>query len=172
MSAPFIGEIRLVAFSVLPKGWAYCNGALMAIAQNQALFSLLGTNFGGDGRTTFGLPDFRGRIAVGAGQGNGKSNYTLGEQGGVEAYSLQLLEMGPHSHTMVCDSAAATTTAPVNNFAVPTSKEINMYGTSTDSFANPAMVQPAGSGQGHENRQPFLTVAYLIATQGIFPSRP
>ena len=171
MSEAFLGEIRAVAFGYAPRGWALCNGAILPIAQNTALFSLLGTTYGGNGQTTFALPDLQGRLAVGSGQGPGLSPYDLGQQGGTETYTLQQSEMGSHTHTMVCTSAAGSTIDPTNNFAVPTTKEVNLYAAAANATAIGTMVNPNGGGQAHENRQPFLTLNYVICMSGIFPSR-
>src|ERR1041384_2808593 len=121
-SEPYLASIALFAGNFAPRGWAFCQGQILSIAQNTALFSLLGTTYGGNGQTNFALPDLRGRVAIGSGQGLGLTNYALGEQGGTEAYALQISWMGPNNPTMVFDPAAATTTDPASNFAVPTAK--------------------------------------------------
>ncbi len=173
MSTPFLGEIKIVAFSFPPKGWAYCNGALMQINQNQALFSLLGTKFGGDGRTTFALPDFRGRAPVNAGQ------YVVGQRGGEEFHTLTMNEMPQHLHLL----QASTTDANTTNIRTPPpdlSPNIlarnlgNMYAPNIS--GGPVKMQlttvaNTGGGQAHENRQPYLVLNFVIATTGLFPSR-
>jgi microcystin-dependent protein len=172
MSQPFLGEIRIVPFSVLPSGWAYCDGSLLPVSQYTALFALLGFTYGGNGSTAFALPDLRGRVAIASGQGFGLSNYEVGQQGGVETYSLQVSEMAPHSHLVDCNSGPATMVDPTYNFASPVAKERNLYTSPADGLANPLMVSNAGEGFGHENMQPYVTLAYMIATRGIFPPRP
>lgn len=175
MSQPFVSEIRNVAFSYAPQGWAICDGSLLSIAQNTALFSLLGTTYGGNGTTNFALPDLRGRVAVGQGNGAGLSPYILGQQGGEEQHTLQMGEMPSHNHTMPASSATATMSSPKSDvFAhlgtLPLPPEL--YATTADSTAYTGMVDPAGSSQGHENRQPYLATFFIIALQGVYPSRP
>ena len=171
MSQPFLGEIRAVSFPFAPKNWAFCNGALLSIAQNSALFSLLGTTYGGNGQTNFALPDLRGRIGLGSGQGPGLPPFDLGQVGGEESHTLLVSEMAQHNHGMVCTAGAATSTSPTNNYAVPVNGKLSMYANSQNATANPAMVSNSGNGQAHENRQPFVVVNYVICTSGIFPSR-
>lgn len=169
MVDPYIGEVRMLAFDFAPKGWAYCDGALMSIAQAQPLFSLLGVSFGGDGRTTFGLPDLRGRVAV---HTDGGAFY-MGNKGGEAAHTLVNNEMpGPgHSHTGQGTSASATSNLAANMVFgnVPTA---NAYAK-----ANPPQGIASGTitstgGAAHENMSPFLAVSFCIALVGIFPPRP
>jgi microcystin-dependent protein len=152
---------------------AHCDGSLLSISsisQNTALFSLLGTTYGGDGRTTFGLPDLRGRVPVGQGQGRGLSNVDLGEQAGVEAVSLTGQQNGGHSHGVQA-SATADTKSPGN--AVPAYNGAgSAYGQPDGTMMAASMAQPNGQGQPHENRQPYLGACYCIAVEGIYPSRP
>jgi microcystin-dependent protein len=164
---PYLGEIRLVPFTFAPKGWALCAGQLLPINQNQALFALLGTNFGGDGRTTFALPDLRGRVPVGAGQGAGGSNYQVGSNGGEETVKLTVSQLPPHAHPVRADSAASTTKNPTG--AVPASG--GAYGATTNAKMKAGMLGQTGGGQAHDNRQPYLSLNYIIALQGIFPSQ-
>ncbi|HVT12552.1 MAG TPA: tail fiber protein [Fimbriimonadaceae bacterium] len=174
MSDQFLGEIRNVAFTFAPKGWAICDGSLLSIAQNTALFSLLGTTYGGNGTTNFALPDFRGRIAIGQGTGPGLSPYALGQQGGQESYTLQTQELPSHNHNMPAASEQATTTNPSGAFFGMTGspqKPADLYGSPGNVNAYTEMVQKTGGGQGHENRQPLLTTLFVIALVGIFPSR-
>ena len=171
MASPFIGEIRLFAFSVVPKGWIQCNGSLLSIAQNQALFSILGTTYGGDGRTTFGIPDLRGRVPMSFGQGTGLQNYPQGTKAGTEGVSLTNAQGVAHTHTVMASPAPATTSAPAGNLlAVPV--------PGTSAYASSGSVAPMSSsevtttgGQPHENRQPSLVIAYCMALTGIFPPR-
>jgi microcystin-dependent protein len=164
---PFIGEIRLVPFMFAPRGWALCAGQLLPINQNQALFALLGTNFGGDGKQTFALPDLRGRVAVGAGQGAGGSSYPLGSTGGEETVKLTVGQLPAHSHRVRASSGAATTKNPVG--AVPAAG--GAYTAAQNGQMSTAMLANSGAGQAHDNRQPYLSLNYIIALQGIFPSQ-
>ncbi|WP_156254147.1 phage tail protein [Pseudactinotalea terrae] len=165
----YLGTIQLFGFSFAPRGWAICNGQLLSIAQNSALFSLLGTYYGGDGQTTFGLPDLRGRAPLGQGQGPGLSPYSIGQVGGQEQVTLLSSQMPPHGHG-VAAATAATSKSPSGNLpAVATGGAA--YGTSASQSMSPAMVQPNGGGQPHENRPPYLVANWCIALQGIFPSR-
>ena len=185
MSEPFLGEIKVISFNFPPKGWAFCNGQLLPINQNQALFALLGTTYGGNGTTTFGLPDLRGRVPVGWGQGNGLSNYNLGEKGGEEGHTLILNEMGPHNHSLNGDTASPAT----NNTNMPSTSVVlgNTIGTvsgSANAFnlylyasGTPAGTLDAhsigntGGNLPHPNIMPYLALNFCIALQGIFPSR-
>ena len=164
MAEPFLSEIRLMSFVFAPKGWALCNGQLLPINQNQALFSLLGTTFGGDGRVNFALPDFRGRVPVHVG-----SSHTLGERGGEQAHTLSIAEIPTHTHTLRASSSSTGTVAvPTNNFLAPVS---NSYGAPINLVAMaPSSIANVGGSQAHLNMQPFLTVSFCIALQGIFPS--
>jgi microcystin-dependent protein len=165
---PFIGEIRLVPFTFAPQGWALCDGRLLPINQNQALFSLLGTSFGGDGKTTFALPDLRGRVPVGAGQGATGSSYDVGAAGGQEAVKLATSQLPAHSHAVRAHGGASTTKSPVG--AVPASG--GAFAPTQNAKMAAAMLAQSGGGQMHENRQPYLVLNYVIALQGVFPSRP
>ncbi|GAA4393142.1 phage tail protein [Hymenobacter koreensis] len=174
---PFLGEIRLMSFPFAPQGWMYCQGQLLNIMQNQPLFALLGTTYGGDGRTTFALPDLRGRAIVGVGSGPGLSPYVQGQQGGTEMVTLQPTQIPQHSHTFtgtVKTGAAADLKSPSQAF--PATGPIAQYsggtptaplnpGTLTGTLAN------TGGSAPHENRQPLLVLNYAIATTGVFPSR-
>lgn len=166
---PFIGQIMLVGFNFAPNGWALCNGQLLSIAQNTTLFSLLGTTYGGNGQTTFALPDLRGRVPVGAGQGPGLQNYELGEFSGQETVTLTTNQMPTHSHAVSANAARGGVFTPVHNFL----GSGDLYNPATDgSTMNPGMIVQAGGSQPHENRQPFLGLNYIIALVGIYPSRP
>jgi len=170
---PFIGEIRLFGFNFAPNGWALCQGQLMAIAQNTALFSLLGTQFGGDGRTTFGLPDLRGRVPLGQGQGPGLTPRTEGELGGEENHTLIINEMPAHNH-QVNASQSGSTTNPSGSVPSNDSRgtPVTIYAGSSDGTKmNAGMIQPSGGSGPHNNMQPYLCINYCIALQGIFPSR-
>lgn len=169
MSDPFIGELRLLPFNFAPRGWATCNGQLLSIAQNQALFALIGTFYGGNGVTTFALPDLRGRVPISSGQGPGLSNYSVGEVAGVETVTLVGGQAPPHTHA-VAATLTATTKNP--NGALPAFTSAGAsYGTNANAAMGAAMVSPNTGGQPHENRQPLLVLNWCIALQGIFPSR-
>jgi microcystin-dependent protein len=172
MSDPFIGEIKLVPYNFAPRGWAFCQGQLLPIAQNTALFSLLGTMYGGNGQTNFGLPDLRGRVVVNPGQGPGLSNYDQGEQAGVESVTLTPQTMPAHSHAVQVSNVAATlAVASGNHLAVSTGTVGNIYGTAVGGAMPSNAVSSAGGTQPHLNSQPYVTLNYVIALQGIFPSR-
>jgi microcystin-dependent protein len=164
---PFIGEIKLVPFNFAPRGWAMCAGQLLPINQNQALFALIGTFYGGDGRTTFALPDLRGRVALGAGQLPAGSDYPLGVTGGAETVALKTRELPGHAHAVHASSAAGTTKNPTT--AYPAAG--GAYAADKNVRMKAAMIGRTGGGEGHENRQPYLSLNYIIALQGIFPAR-
>lgn len=177
MSEPFIGEIRMVGFTYAPQGWALCDGQLLSIAQNSALFALLGTTYGGNGQTTFALPDFRGRVPLHPGQGPGLSPYVLGQSSGVETVTLTTNQMPAHSHTVAANSNPGEVESPSGYFpaaiADPNSgSPLNAFASSANTAMNPAMVSAAGGNQPHTNLQPSLCVNFIIALEGIFPSRP
>jgi microcystin-dependent protein len=164
MAEPFLSEVRIMSFVFAPKGWALCNGQLLPINQNQALFSLLGTTFGGDGRVNFALPDLRGRVPIHVGSG-----HTLGERGGEQAHTLSIAEIPTHVHVANGTTNAADTNTPANN---------TLLGIINDAYGDPANLQAmaaseitnTGGSQAHLNMQPFLTLSFCIALQGIFPS--
>jgi microcystin-dependent protein len=164
MSTPFLAEIKIVPWGFPPKGWASCNGQLLPINQNQALFSLLGTTYGGNGQTNFALPDFRGRAPMHSGQG-----FTLGQSGGQEFHTVNAGETPAHTHQVNAQSAAGSTNMPLNNFLA--NSNVSPYRTDSNTTFAPAMVSTVGGSQPHENRQPFLVLNFVIALQGIFPSR-
>lgn len=163
MAEPFLSEIRIMSFVFAPKGWALCNGQLLPINQNQALFSLLGTTFGGDGRVNFALPDLRGRTPIHVGSG-----HTLGERGGEQAHTLSIAELPEHTHVLNATNNAGGQN-PTNNVLAKTGA--NTYGAAVNLVAMAAgTVLNAGGSQAHLNMQPFLTLNFCIALQGIFPS--
>lgn len=173
MADPFVGEIRPVSFNFAPVGWALCDGQLIAISQNTALFSLLGTQFGGDGRSNFALPNLQGVVALGFGQGPGLSLYSIGETGGSEVVTLTVAEMPSHQHQLTAMNAPANATSPsAGVWAVGENSghSVDLYAAAAVTQAAPAITYTGGGGD-HDNRQPFLTLNYIIALEGIFPSR-
>jgi microcystin-dependent protein len=170
---PFLGQIMWTPYNFAPQGWAFCNGQLLSIVQNTALFSLIGTTYGGDGRTTFGLPDLRGRTPIASGQGPGLSNYNVGDHGGVEGVALTIGQMAQHTHSANCSTARGNSATPTGStiWAVSSGGD-HIYSTGTpNATLGNAAIGAVGGGQPHENRPPFLTLNYCIALVGIFPSR-
>jgi microcystin-dependent protein len=169
MAEPFLSEIRIMSFSFPPKGWALCDGQLLPINQNQALFSLLGTTFGGDGRVNFALPDLRGRVPIHVGSG-----HTLGERGGEQAHTLSIAELPEHTHVLWASSAAGNSVnpRPISGGTVFAADPGNTYAPSPQNLTafNAASVTNTGGSQAHLNMQPFLALNFSIALQGIFPS--
>lgn len=167
MAEPFLSEIRIMSFRFAPRGWALCDGQLLPINQNQALFSLLGTTFGGDGRVNFALPDLRGRTPIHVGNG-----HTLGERGGEQAHTLAIAEIPTHTHVLngsVANGNAPVPNGPAGNILAQTPNQI--YGPAANLVAlNSGSVASVGGSQAHLNMQPFLTLNCCIALQGIFPS--
>ena len=175
MSQPFLAEIRMFGGNFAPRNWAFCNGQILPISQNTALFSLLGTTYGGNGQTTFALPNLQATVPLCPGQGPGLSNYVLGEQTGVPTVTLLQTEMPAHSHPVNASTAAGTTTDPTGNLwasSVGGRTPPPLYSNvapNTTMAANEIGV--SGGSQPHENRQPFLAVTFIIALSGIFPAR-
>lgn len=168
---PYVAELGLFAFGFAPQGWALCAGQILAIATNQALFSLLGTYYGGNGVTTFALPDLRGRSPLGAGQGPGLSNYAQGTALGTEAVTLATSQLPPHSHSLAGNSSIGTLTDPTNNYIAQYGEGVKAFTASSNTNLNPASVTNAGGNQPHTNLQPYLTLNWCIALQGVFPSQ-
>ncbi len=163
MAEPFLSELRLMSFVFAPKGWALCNGQLLPINQNQALFSLLGTTFGGDGRVNFALPDLRGRTPIHVGSG-----HTLGEKAGEQAHTLTIAEIPAHAHVENASTNNSNTPVPSSNLLASAG---NLYAPPSGlTTLHPSTVANVGGSQPHLNMQPFLTLSYCIALQGIFPS--
>jgi len=164
MAEPFLAEIRMMSFVFPPKGWATCDGQLLPINQNQALFSLLGTTFGGDGRVNFGLPDLKGRTPMHAGQG-----HTLGERGGEQAHTLSIAELPNHIHLAQASPTDGSQVIATNNYLAPVNQ---LYGTPANlTTLVSTEIGNNGGSQAHLNMQPFLTISFCIALQGIFPSQ-
>jgi microcystin-dependent protein len=167
MAEPFLSEIRIMSFNFAPKGWAQCNGQLLPINQNQPLFSLLGTTYGGDGRVNFALPDLRGRTPIHEGSG-----HSLGERGGEQAHTLTISELPTHLHLANATSIPATTNTPATNMLLAQSTSSQLYGAPSNLTAMaPDAIANVGGSQAHLNMQPFLALMFCIALQGIFPSQ-
>jgi microcystin-dependent protein len=168
---PFLGEIRYVGFNFAPQGWALCNGQLLSIADNTALFTLLGTFYGGDGKTTFALPDMRGRVPVATGQGLNLTNRFIGSTGGQESVTLTGPQMPKHRHALKAVSGVGNSKAPSGN-ALANSSTVAIYSSQApDVTLEAASMTSQGSNQPHENMQPFLAVTCIIALQGIYPTQ-
>jgi microcystin-dependent protein len=174
MADPFVAEIRIFPFNFPPKGWAFCNGQLLPLAQNTALFSLLGTTYGGDGKSTFGLPDLRGAVPMHPGQGPGLSLYDLGEQGGSDTVTLLQSEIPAHAHFVRgrTDPADLQGPSPARSLARSTGAFAYQTGVAANLAAvHPTALAPAGGSQPHNNLAPYLTLNFCIALQGVFPPR-
>jgi microcystin-dependent protein len=176
MSEPFIGQIMMFAGNFAPKGWAFCDGSILSIAQNTALFSILGTTYGGNGQTTFALPDLRGRVPIQPGQGPGLSPHTLGEMSGVENVTLLITNMPAHNHTLAASGAQGDSPTPEG--AVPaitvdpnSQQPLNSYSASPNTTMAPTSVGLSGGSQPHTNMQPYTCINFIIALEGIYPSR-
>jgi microcystin-dependent protein len=165
MAEPFLSEIRMMSFVFPPKGWALCDGQLLPINQNQALFSLLGTTYGGDGRVNFGLPNLQGRVPIHMGQG-----HTLGERGGEQAHTLSISEIPTHTHVANASSNDGAVIIAVGNLLARSASQLYIQPTNLGAMSA-ATVANVGGSQAHLNMQPFLTLSFCIALQGIFPSQ-
>jgi microcystin-dependent protein len=170
MSDPFVAEIRMFAGNFAPTGWAFCDGALIPISQNTALFSLLGTFYGGDGKSTFALPDLRGAAPMHHGQGAGLSERFVGEAGGSATVTLLQSEMPAHTHSVVASSEDANTGNPIGGFPAA-AEATGMYRADGEAQLAAGALTMAGGSQPHNNRQPYLAVTFIIALQGVFPQR-
>lgn len=166
MSQPFIAEVKIISWNFPPKGWAFCNGQLLPINQNQALFSILGTTYGGDGRVNFALPNLQGRAPIYQGQG-----FLLGNLGGEETHTLTSQEMAAHNHIAQGSTAAANTDNPAGNVLAASNFPLYASQISSLTTIDPGTITNAGGGQPHNNMQPYLVLNFIIALQGIFPSR-
>ena len=165
----FIGEVRLFAGNFAPRNWALCDGQLLPINQNQALFSILGTTYGGDGRTNFGLPDLRGRVPIHEGSGPGLTPRTLGQKGGAEAHVLTVQEMPAHTHTLNARNQRGNANNPAGNVLA---RKRNFYSTQPqNAMLSDSAIGTTGGGEAHNNMPPFQALSYIICLQGLFPSR-
>ena len=172
MSSPFVGEIRMFGGSFAPAGWAMCQGQLMPISENDTLFNLIGTTYGGDGQETFGLPDLQGRAPLHMGQGPGiTQNYQEGEKGGVESVTLTANQIPIHTHPMIASQAIGNVTQPTGNIMAQNNTIQNYIEDVTDANFNANAVGPTGGSQPHENMHPFLVVTFIISLFGVFPSQ-
>jgi microcystin-dependent protein len=166
---PFIGEIMMISCNFPPKGWAFCNGQLLPINQNQALFSLLGTMYGGDGRVTFALPDLRARVPIHRGQGPGLSLRTIGQSGGATAHTLALPELPAHSHAARASSGIGIQMSPAGNYPARNPAAIPQYDTIANVAMAAAAISTVGGNQAHTNVQPYTGLSFVIALQGVYP---
>ena len=178
MSEPFIAEIRIFAGNFAPRSWAFCNGQLLPIAQNTALFSLIGTTYGGDGRTTTALPNLQGRAPMHPGRGPGLTTRRLGQNGGVETVTLTEAQMPSHNHSVIADASpggfgggGANTADPTNNSLASTSASGQFYASGASNVVSMNPLSDTGGGQAHTNLQPLIAINYIIALQGLYPSR-
>lgn len=170
MSEPFVGEIRMFAGNFAPRGWAFCDGQLLAVSQNDALFSLLGTIYGGDGRTTFGLPDLRGRIPIHAGSGPGLTPRRLGAKAGAENVTLTVNQLPSHNHGFHASQSTATTRDPIGNAPAESLADVYVEETPNTTLSGQSITNVGGS-RSHTNLMPFLCIHFIIALFGIYPSR-
>ena len=170
MSDPYVGEVRLFAGNFAPAGWAFCDGQIVAIAEFETLFNLIGTTYGGDGQATFALPDLRGRVPVHQGSNRQSGAYVTGQAGGAETVTLSAAHMAPHTHAMLASSTAASTAHGAAD-VLGSSTAMNLYGAGTPNMAmDPNAIAPLGGSQPHENMPPFVAVSFIISLFGIFPS--
>ena len=170
MGEPFVGEIRIFAGNFAPSGWMFCSGQLLSIAQNDVLFTLIGTTYGGDGQSTFGLPDLQGRVPIHQGQGPGLSNRTLAERAGVESVTLTTNMIPTHVHSQLGSGGSATDTQPSGNLLATVTSDIDIPGAPTNQLQQNA-VTPTGGSQPHANMQPYLGLSFIISLFGIYPSQ-
>lgn len=168
---PYVGSISMVAFNFEPVGWALCSGQLLPISQYDALFSLLGTTYGGDGQNTFALPDLRSRVPIHQGQGPGLPAYVIGQSGGQESVNLTLNQMPVHNHSFAVNSNGGTSDNPASNFMASNSEGTKHYSNLAGSNANGASIGNTGGSQPHNNMPPYLCINFIIALEGLYPSR-
>lgn len=171
MSQPFLGEVKIFAGNFAPRGFAFCNGQILPISQNTALFSLLGTNYGGNGTSNFALPNLQGQMPMHAGQGPGLTSRSVGEQGGEASVALLASQMPVHTHGLNASEGTGTTASPGPGVALAATAGMAVYRAPSNLGAMGAPLAGAGGNQPHENRQPYLALTFIIAMQGIFPAR-
>lgn len=172
MGSPYIGEIRMFGGNFAPAGWAFCNGALLPISENDALFTLIGTTYGGDGQETFALPDLQSRVPIHAGQGPGISqNYQLGEKGGVESVTLAVTQIPQHTHAFLASTAAASSNDPGGQIIAQSGQRAAYTEDATTTNLASSAIAPIGGSQPHENLQPYLCISFIISLFGVFPNQ-
>jgi microcystin-dependent protein len=172
MAQPYVGEIRMFAGNFAPAGWMFCDGQLLPISENETLFQLIGTTYGGDGQETFGLPDLRGRVPLHAGQGPGiTQNYVLGEMAGAEGIALQTQQIPIHNHAFAVNSGIGTDTNPTNKFMAASLTGKAYYAATPDKQMFNQILSPVGGNQPHENMHPYGVISFIISLFGIFPSQ-
>lgn len=173
MAQPYVGEIRMFAGNFAPNGWMFCEGQILPISENEVLFQLIGTTYGGDGQSTFALPDLQGRVPIHMGTGSGLSTYQLGENGGVESVTLTTQQIPIHTHPALCVTSGGSASSDPTNGLWQNSDSLQYSNLPADAFmgASPIMTSPVGGSQPHENQVPFLCVNYIISLFGIFPSQ-
>lgn len=170
MSSPFVGEVRPGGWNFAPAGWALCQGQLMSIAENDTLFNLIGTTYGGDGQSTFGLPDLQGRVPIHQGTNAGVT-FAIGQQGGVEQVTLNTSQLPIHTHPALASSSNGNSNSVGNNVLAAAAPKVYVPGAVPDAPMNPGMIQPQGGNQPHDNLQPYLTLTWVISLFGVFPSQ-
>lgn len=171
MSEPFLAEVRIVGFNFAPRGWAFCDGQILPINQNQSLYSLLGTTYGGDGRTSFGLPDLRGRVPMHVGRSNGGGDHREGQKSGEETHTLSGAEMPQHTHTLRASSTNANSGVPTGHVLASSTLPEAYRDPTNLGFMRSGSITNVGGGQAHENMQPYIALNFCIALRGLFPSR-
>jgi microcystin-dependent protein len=170
MSEPFVGEIRMFGGSFAPAGWAFCDGATLPISENDVLFALIGTTYGGDGQETFALPNLQSRVPIHMGQGPGLQNYQIGEMGGVESVTITTQQLPNHNHALIGSTSVANSNTPQDTLIAQA--DVDMYvADAADLAMNAASVVPAGGSQPHDNMAPFLVISFIISLFGIFPTQ-
>jgi len=171
MSEPFLAEVRMVGFNFAPRGWAFCDGQILPINQNQSLYSLIGTTYGGDGRTSFALPDLRGRVPIHVGRSNGGGDHRLGQKSGEETHTLASNEMLQHTHELHASTTDANAGAPTNHVLARSMTPEAYRDTASLAPMHAGSITNVGGDQAHENMQPYIALNFCIALQGLFPSR-
>ncbi len=168
---PFLGQIEMFAGTFAPNGWMFCEGQILPISEYSPLFSLIGTTYGGDGQQTFALPDLRGRVIISAGQGQGLSNYLIGETGGMETVTLTQDQLPPHSHALLADSLSGSSDSPTGLLPADAPDGVPSFGSNPVGVMRSGALSSTGGNQPHNNVKPYLAIRYIIAVNGIFPSQ-